>query len=211
MAPARRPGLPVLGARLRMPAALPWRRGPAANWRCFGLNPDAPPRPAPPRRPGVAKNPAARVTAAWAGGRKGPPDAWSTKKAPVAGTTLGKSCPLAPQCKLGASAASAPRTSPRSPCCAVSRPSAARGTRAWAQPSSVQLYHDHDLPARAARPSFQVEWATLRCQNHSRHLSVPPLEVGASPQSPPHLMKCPQLSPACQGATQTCWPCQGWF
>lgn len=74
MAPARRPGLPVLGARLRMPAALPWRRGPAANWRCFGLNPDAPPR-----RPGVAKNPAARVTAAWAGGRKvgeGDPEFW---------------------------------------------------------------------------------------------------------------------------------------
>nr|XP_060466358.1 putative uncharacterized protein BRD3OS isoform X3 [Panthera onca] len=30
-APARRAGLPGLGARLGMPAALPWRRGPEAN------------------------------------------------------------------------------------------------------------------------------------------------------------------------------------
>ena len=32
IAPARGAGLPGLGARLGMPAALPWRRGPAASW-----------------------------------------------------------------------------------------------------------------------------------------------------------------------------------
>ncbi|XP_035878344.1 putative uncharacterized protein BRD3OS isoform X1 [Phyllostomus discolor] len=79
-----------------MPAALPWRRGGAANRLCLGLK-----RRAPPRGPGVAENRAARATAARAGGRKGPPDAWSTKAALVAGIALGKSCPLAPQYKAG--------------------------------------------------------------------------------------------------------------
>ncbi|XP_036185073.1 putative uncharacterized protein BRD3OS isoform X1 [Myotis myotis] len=37
MAPAHRAGLPALGARLGMPAVLPWRRGPAAHWHSLGL------------------------------------------------------------------------------------------------------------------------------------------------------------------------------
>ncbi|XP_059514454.1 putative uncharacterized protein BRD3OS isoform X1 [Myotis daubentonii] len=36
MAPAHRAGLPALGARLGMPAVLPWRRGRAAQWHSLG-------------------------------------------------------------------------------------------------------------------------------------------------------------------------------
>lgn len=56
MAPAHRTGLPDLGARLGMPAALPWRRGPAAQWRRLGLG-----------CPAHHQDPPTRVTGAWAG------------------------------------------------------------------------------------------------------------------------------------------------
>ncbi|XP_036892827.1 putative uncharacterized protein BRD3OS isoform X1 [Sturnira hondurensis] len=68
-------------------------------WGQLALLESAAQRSAAPCGSGVSENHAARVTAARAGGRKGLPDAWGTKKAVVAGITLGKSCPLAPQCK----------------------------------------------------------------------------------------------------------------
>lgn len=75
IAPARRAGLRVLSARLHTPAALPWRRGRAANRLGLGLQRRAAPAP----RPGRRREPGARVTAARAGGPKvggGDPECW---------------------------------------------------------------------------------------------------------------------------------------